>query len=137
MSAITDSVHKELQQAPMQHIRIQIGGPGGGPGRNGPPGVIARVLWSIAAVVMLLTAAFLGAIFFLAALGFFMVGMVVLVIRVWWVRRKLERAMRHGDGPVGRGPGSGRREEILEGEYRVVGERRDERGADRERGGER
>jgi hypothetical protein len=128
----------------MQQIRIQIGGPGGGPGRNGPPGVLARILWSIAAVVMLFTAAFLGAIFFLAALGFFMVGMFVLAIRVWWVRRKLMKAMQHGDGPMGQGPGrggpgpgAGKREEIIEGEYRVVRERRDEHGADRERGGDR
>jgi hypothetical protein len=121
----------------MQHIRIQISGPGGGPGRNGPPGVLARILWSIAAVVMLFTAAFLGAIFFLAALGFFMVGMFVLAIRVWWVRRKLMKAMRNGDGPAGPGPGAGKREEIIEGEYRVVRERRDAHGAGRDREGDR
>jgi predicted lipid-binding transport protein (Tim44 family) len=122
----------------MQQFRIQIGGPGGGPGRNGGPGgVIARILWSIAAAVLLLSAAFLGAIFFMAALGFFMFGVLVLSVRVWWARRKFAKAMREGGAPPGAGPGPDKPASVIEGEYRVVGERREERGADRDRQGDR
>lgn len=120
----------------MQQFRFQITGPGGGPGRNGGPGIIARILLSIGAVVMLAAAAFLGAIFFLAALGFFMVGMVALALRIWWAKRQFEKAIRRGERPGTGRPGSGTRAEIIEGEYRVVDEAREERAGDRD-GGER
>jgi hypothetical protein len=104
--------------------------------------VIARILWSIAAAVLLLSAAFLGAIFFMAALGFFMFGVLVLSVRVWWARRKFAKAMREGGAPppgagAGPGPGPDKPASVIEGEYRVVGEGRAERGADRDRQGDR
>jgi predicted lipid-binding transport protein (Tim44 family) len=123
-----------------QQFRIQIGGPGGGPGQNrGPGGVVARVLWSIVAVVLLLTAAFLGAIFFLAALGFFMFGVLVLAVRVWWARRKFAKTLREGGVPPGPAPAPGQenRARVIEGEYRVVGEGQEERDARRDRQGDR
>jgi hypothetical protein len=120
----------------MQQVRIQITGPGGGPGR--PPGLLARVLISIAALVALVVAAFLGAFFFLAALGFFFVASVVVAIRLWWARRQIARAMRGGRRPGEDGPGPRGRPDVIEGEYLVVDEER-RRGdeADRTRGGER
>lgn len=118
----------------MQQIRIQLTGPGAGPGGNGGPGLVARILLTIGAVIMLASAAFLGAIFFLAALGFFAVAMLVLVVRIWWARRQFEKAVRRGEAPGQAQSGPGRREGAIEGEYRVVGERRQE-AADEHRGG--
>lgn len=113
----------------MQQIRIQIGGTGsGGPGRGpgGGRGIVARILLTIAAVLMLAAAAFLGAIFFLAALGVFVVGSLLLAVRVWWAKRQIEKAMKRGEVPgAGQGgararPGAGRREDVIDGEYHVM-----------------
>ncbi|MGD9388657.1 MAG: hypothetical protein PVI87_10585 [Gammaproteobacteria bacterium] len=109
----------------MQQVRIQIQGPGGGPGK--PPGLLARILLSIVAVVVLVSAAFLGAVFFLAALGLFIVGSIIVAIRLWWLRRQIEAAMRRGETPGAGRPSPGRREDVIEGEYRVMGEDRDTR----------
>lgn len=111
----------------MQQIRIQLPGPG--PGGNGGPGLIARVLLSIAAVVLLVSAAFLGAIFFLAALGFFVVGTLVFGVRLWWARREFEQALKRGEQPSSGRPGPRGPGDVIEGEYRVM----DEDGADPDR----
>lgn len=134
----------------MQQIRIQISGPGRGPGQQGGAGILARILLTIVAVVMLVAAAFLGAIFFLAALGVFVAGSLLLAVRIWWARRQIEKAMKQGEGAGVRpdGPGADRRgrEDVIEGEYLVVDEatrherdaQRDaERDAERDAGGER
>ena len=125
----------------MQQVRIQITGPGRGPGPQGGPGIFARILLSIVAVVMLVAAAFLGAIFFLAALGVFVAGSLLLAVRIWWARRQIEKAMKQGDGAGGRpgGPGRSRgREDVIEGEYLVVDdETRPERDAQHDAEGER
>lgn len=134
----------------MQQIRIQISGPGRGPGQQGGAGILARILLTIVAVVMLVAAAFLGAIFFLAALGVFVAGSLLLAVRIWWARRQIEKAMKQGDGagvqPDGPGARSRGREDVIEGEYLVVDEatrherdaQRDaERDAERDAGGER
>lgn len=110
----------------MQHIRIQLPGPG--PGRPGGPGIIARILLSVGAVILLVSAAFLGVLFFLAALGMFVVGSLVLWVRIWWARRQFEQALRRGEGPPGPG-------ETIEGEYLVVGEERAQGEPGRETGG--
>lgn len=116
----------------MQQVRIQIQGPGGGPGK--PPGLLARILLSIVAVIVLVSAALLGAVFFLAALGFFVVGTVIVAIRLWWIRRQVEAAMRRGEQPGARRPGDRGREDVIEGEYHVMSEeRRDGQRADRQR----
>ncbi|HRP35792.1 MAG TPA: hypothetical protein PLI48_07920 [Gammaproteobacteria bacterium] len=119
----------------MQQIRIQLTGPGAGPGGHGGPGLVARILLSIGAVIMLVSAAFLGAIVFLAALGFFVVAMLVLAVRIWWARRQLEKALRSGRPPGEGGPG--RHQGDIEGEYRVLDERRDAPAETRRRGGDR
>lgn len=119
----------------MQQVRIQIQGPGGGPGGQGkPPGLLARILLSIVAVIVLASAAFLGAVFFLAALGFFVIATIVVAIRLWWIRRQVEAAMRRGEQPGPRQPGGRRSEDVIEGEYHVMSEeRRDGGRPDRQR----
>ncbi|NGP54789.1 hypothetical protein [Thioalkalivibrio sp. XN8] len=116
----------------MQQVRIQIQGPGGGPGK--PPGLLARILLSIVAVIVLASAAFLGAVFFLAALGFFVIATIVVSIRLWWLRRQMEAAMRRGEQPTARRPGERGSEDVIEGEYRVMSEgRRDPQRPDGQR----
>jgi predicted lipid-binding transport protein (Tim44 family) len=114
----------------MQQVRIQITGPGSG--GNGGPGIIARILLSIGAVILLVSAAFLGAIFVLAALGFFIVGMLALAVRIWWARRQLEKAFARGERPGSDRPGGSGRADVIEGEYLVVEERREAQDAERE-----
>jgi len=114
----------------MQQIRIQLGGPGSAPGPGGGPGILVRILFAILAVIMLVAAAFLGAIFFLAALGVFVVGSLVLAARIWWAKRQIEKAMRRGEMPGADRPGPGGREDVIEGEYRVMGEQRAARDKD-------
>ena len=124
----------------MQQIRIQLQGPGQGPGK--PPGLLARILFSILAVILLVSAAFLGAMFFLAALGVFFVVSIVVAVRLWWARRQIEAALRRGEAP-GQRPESGqqsagprarqRSSTVIDGEYRVMGEEHeDARGRDGE-----
>lgn len=117
----------------MQQVRIQLGGPGSG--GNGGPGIIARILLSIGAVILLVSAAFLGAIFFLAALGFFIVGMLGLTVRIWWARRQLAKAFARGERPRSERPGGGGRTDVIEGEYLVVEERREAQDAERDHEG--
>ena len=137
-----------------QHIRIQIGGPGGsGTGPGKPPGLLARIFFSILAVILLVSAAFLGAMFFLAALGVFFFVSIVVAVRVWWARRQIQAAMRRGAaadwqpdqqsrqpgqrqgaGQHGQRPqGPERGSTVIDGEYRVMSEEREEQGGrDRE-----
>jgi len=112
----------------MQQYRIQIGGPGSG----SPRGIVARILFSIVAVVALVAAAFLGAVFFLAALGFFLVGTAILAARIWWAKRQIEKAMKQGKTGTGPEATSRRREDVIEGEYSVVSERERKRRAERD-----
>lgn len=121
----------------MRQIRFQVSDPGSGSGGSGGPGIVARVLLSIVAVITLVSAAFLGAIVFLAALGFFVVAILVLGVRIWWARRQLEKAVKRGERPGSGGPGPGARTDVIEGEYLVVEERQADGDRDRETGGER
>jgi membrane protein implicated in regulation of membrane protease activity len=114
----------------MQEFRFQISGPRAG----SRPGLVARMVYGLLAVVALAAAAFLGAFVFLAALGLFMIASLVLVVRVWWFRRQLERAAGAGTarGPAGRGPA--RPTDVIEGEYHVVDQEEAGEGRDGPRG---
>ena len=116
----------------MPQVRIQIQGPGQGPGK--PPGLLARIAFSILAVILLVSAAFLGAMFFLAALGVFFVVSIIVAVRVWWARRQIQAAMRRGEapgqrseprGPDRRRPGRDGSSTVIDGEYRVMKEERE------------
>lgn len=122
----------------MQRIRIQITGPGAAPGGGGRPGILARILLTILAVCALVVAAFLGAFFFLAALGLVFIASVVMAIRIWWARRRLQGAPggNPSSQPGGRG---GRRRgptDAIEGEYRVIGDGKDRSESERGGGGD-
>ena len=76
-------------------IRYISVGPDGG-GRE--PGVLARILGVIVAVVVLGVAVFLGAVFIAAIVGLVLIAGIGIYARAWWLRRKMERYQReHGD----------------------------------------
>ena len=80
------------------------------------PGPIAQVASFIIGIVALGIAAFLG-IFILAALvGLIVIGSALLAMRLWWIRRKIEQAVRDG-----RSPG-----DVLHADYIVIEERETE-----------
>jgi UPF0716 family protein affecting phage T7 exclusion len=80
------------------------------------PGPVAQIASFIIGIVALGIAAFLG-IFILAALvGLIVIGSAVFAIRLWWIRRKIEQAVRDG-----RSPG-----DVLHAEYVVIEERETE-----------
>ena len=93
-----------------------------------PANPIVRLLMFVGATVMLALSLFLGAMIFLVLLGLGLVLGLVLMARVWWIRRKLiaaHEAMRQrqggsqGDGPYTQRPGSpDNRGDVIEGEYR-------------------
>jgi predicted lipid-binding transport protein (Tim44 family) len=91
------------------------------PQLTGPrPGLLTRMLLTAAGVVMLISAAFLGAFFFLAAIGIFMVLVVVMAFRGWRLKREFEKAAARGQRPR---RGDGRT--TVEGEYTVITRRTD------------
>jgi len=94
------------------------------PQLTGPqPGLLTRLLLTAAGVVMLVSAAFLGAFFFLAAIGIFMVLIVVMAFRGWRLKRRFEKAAREG-GQAGQARPPGDRS-TLEGEFIVITRRTD------------
>jgi membrane protein implicated in regulation of membrane protease activity len=119
----------------MRQEKFQLSGPGSGPGR--PPGILSRILFSVVAAGVLVVAAFLGALFLLVALGLFFIASIVMAIRIWRVRRQWQRATRQGGGPTATSDRTEDRSEVIEGEYRVLGESRESRGTERDREGDR
>lgn len=81
------------------------------------PGPVAQVVSFIIGIVALGIAAFLG-IFILAALvGLIVIGSAVLAMRLWWIKRKIEQAVRDGRSP----------DDVLHAEYIVIDERKTDR----------
>jgi UPF0716 family protein affecting phage T7 exclusion len=77
------------------------------------PGPVAQTVSFIAGIVALGVAAFLG-IFILAALvGLIVIGSAAFAIRFWWIKRKIEQAVRDGQSPG----------DVLHADYIVIEER--------------
>ncbi len=77
----------------------------GGP-TAGPAGLIGRVIAFIVGMGAFVVSLFVGAVFIAAIVGFVLLVGIGLAVRVWWIRRRMERyAREHGD---------------LEAEYTVV-----------------
>ncbi len=99
-----------MRQYSQKHYTLLTGEPGGGPG-----GFLARIVAFIVGLGAFVISLVVGAVFIAIIVGFILLVGVALAIRVWWIRRKMERyAREHGD---------------LEGEYTVISttERRDRR----------
>ena len=72
---------------------------------------IVQVLSLVLVGLALIVAAFMGAIILAVVFGVAMIAAIVLVVRVWWLRRKMRRTSPQGTA-------------VIETEYRVVQERR-------------
>lgn len=72
---------------------------------------IVQVISVILAGLALIVAALMGAFILAVVFGLAMIAAIVLVVRVWWLRRKLSRTTPQGHA-------------IIETEYHVVHERR-------------
>ncbi|MCH8544442.1 MAG: hypothetical protein LAT61_12795 [Alcanivorax sp.] len=111
---------------PHLHSRLQ---------RPAPTNPVLRLLMFIGAAIMLAVSLFLGAMIFLVLLGLGLVLGLVLMARVWWIRRKLiaaheamqQRQGQSGDASSGQVPphqrrpadqGGQRPGNVIEGEYR-------------------
>ena len=64
----------------------------------GSGSLLGRIFAFVIGIGVLAVSIFLGAIFMAAALGFILIIAIVIAIRVWWLRRKMERYEReNGD----------------------------------------
>ena len=83
---------------------------------------IANVLVVIAGALVIGASIVLGFFAFIALSGIVLVSAAIIGIRVWWLKRKMERAM--GDAGAQRTPGAPGG--VIEGEFKVVDKDRDE-----------
>jgi len=79
-----------------------------------PTNPFLQVLYFVVGGVVLIGAVLMGAVILAIALGLAVVLGLIVYVRVWWLRRKFERAGR-----------TGREGEVLEVEYTVVDEQDD------------
>jgi hypothetical protein len=70
-----------------------------GPGSNGSGGgLLTRIVAFIVGAIVLAAAIFLGAIFIAGIVGLILIGSLVAMARLWWLRRQTERYEEtHGD----------------------------------------
>jgi hypothetical protein len=83
---------------------------------------IANVLVVIAGALVIGASIVLGFFAFVALSGIVLVSAAIIGIRVWWLKRKMERGM--GDGGAQRTPGAPGG--VIEGEFKVVDKDHDE-----------
>ena len=68
------------------------------PNPGQPGGLLGRALAFVVGALVLAVSIFLGAIFFAALLGFVLIVAVLVIVRVWWLKRKMKNyAQQHGD----------------------------------------
>lgn len=61
-------------------------------------GLLSRLVTMVVGIGVLGVAIFLGAIFLAVVVGLIMITVVVVSLRVWWLKRKMQRYERdHGD----------------------------------------
>ena len=70
-----------------------------GPGPNSPGGgLLTRIVAFVVGAIVLAAAIFLGAIFIAGIVGLILIGSLVAMSRLWWLRRQAERyEENHGD----------------------------------------
>jgi membrane protein implicated in regulation of membrane protease activity len=87
-----------------------------------PTNPFLQILYFLVGGILLIGAIFMSAIVLAFAFGFAIVLGLVIMVRVWWLKRKFARSGRVPSD----GPGQTRQAEVIEVEYTVVDER-DER----------
>ena len=88
---------------------------------NPPANPFLQALYFVAGGVLLIGAILMGAVILAIALGIAIVAGLVVFVRVWWLKRKIERARRKRGGRSGTQDS----EKVIEVEYTVVDERDD------------
>lgn len=92
-----------------------------------PMNPLSRLLAGILAVLMLVGAFFFGLFVLVVAVALGLAVWFALTLRLWWVRRRMDR--EGGAGSKVRredGDDSGREGEVIDADYRVVSRRREE-----------
>lgn len=92
---------------------------------------LSRLLASIVAVVALVGAFFFGFVILLFAVGAGLIAWLVIRIRMWWLRRKLEQGGYSSYQGPQQAPGSSgktaeRQNDVIEAEYEVVSRKEDD-----------
>ncbi|MCH8959645.1 MAG: hypothetical protein IIA05_05430 [Proteobacteria bacterium] len=78
------------------------------------PGPVAQLVSFITGILALGLAAFLGIFILVVLVGLIVIGSAVFAMRLWWIKRKIEQAVRDG-----RSPG-----DVVHAEYMVIEERK-------------
>lgn len=78
---------------------------------SGSANLISKALGAVGAVLLLGLAFFLGLFFLALLLGLAVMGAMAFMARVWWLKRKLQKAHKEGTNTDSR---------VLEGEYVIV-----------------
>jgi predicted lipid-binding transport protein (Tim44 family) len=74
---------------------VSLGTHGGGPDGPQPPGgLLGRIITLIIGAFLFAVAVFLGAIFLAGFVGLLVIGSVIFMLRIWWLKRKMERYAR-------------------------------------------
>lgn len=84
---------------------------------------LARIFGFIGAVLVFTAAIIIGGFVLSAIIGLAVIAATALYARIWWLRRKIRRAMQNGQAPTGR---DGR---VIETEYHVVEITEEQRGS--------
>lgn len=79
-----------------------------------PSSPLTRILGFIVGVLVLITAVIIGSFVLSAFIGLALLAGVAFYARLWWLSRKIRRAMERGETPPGQ------RDRIIETEYHVV-----------------
>ena len=96
----------------MRYSSLYRGGPGDNPFANALVIVVGTVIIIVSIVLGFFAFVVLGSIVAVLA--------SILGIRVWWLKRKYERAANKGN------PGPGKERDVIEGEFRVVADDRED-----------
>ena len=63
-----------------------------------PGSVLGRVVAFVVGIIVLAVSIFVGAVFFTALLGIILILAFIFMLRVWWLKRKMQRyTQEHGD----------------------------------------
>ena len=86
-----------------------------------PANPLLRAVYILLGAVAFVAALFFGAIVLAFIIGFVVIAGSIAAARIWWIRRKLERAASgSGPGPQSGGAGGGR---VIEGEFAEIHEK--------------
>lgn len=67
-------------------------------GAGQPDSLLGRIVALVVGIAVLILSVIVGAVFLAALVGLILIVAVVVILRVWWLQRKMQRhAQQHGD----------------------------------------